>query len=254
MEETKHKTDAEGKYSFTIPPDQVAKRYLYIELDVEAPNYAPRKHFGYALSMILKNEKIGGRPFFENVDMRGAKEITGVLKTPDDKPAANVKILAYSNTDKKSEMFEYGSFADARTDDAGRFRLWVVTPGPAYVWLLPEKFVPETHVLKDDKRGDLGTFILKDGVSIRGKVVDAEGQAVGRRERQRRVAGPQRGNHAARCGQHQPLGRDQRQGRIRDESLAARQLHRQTGPVCCATAPRTTARSARSRPSSSPRS
>jgi hypothetical protein len=176
MEETKHKTDAEGKYSFTIPPEQVAKRYLYIELDVEAPNYAPRKHFGYALSMILKNEKIGGRPFFENVDMRGAKEITGIIKTPDDKPAANVKVLAYSNTDKKTEMFEYGSFADARTDDKGRFQLWIITPGPAYVWLLPEKFVPETHVLKDDKRGDLGTFILKDGLSIRGKVTDAEGK------------------------------------------------------------------------------
>jgi protocatechuate 3,4-dioxygenase beta subunit len=84
--------------------------------------------------------------------------------------------LSYSNTDKKSEMFEYGSFADARTDDQGRFKLWVITPGPAYVWLLPEKFVPETHVLKENKRGDLGTFILKDGISIRGRVVDAEGK------------------------------------------------------------------------------
>src|SRR5262249_23987006 len=51
IEETKHKTDAEGKYEFTIPPEQVAKRYLYIELDVEAPDYAPQRNFGYALSM-----------------------------------------------------------------------------------------------------------------------------------------------------------------------------------------------------------
>ncbi|HWY88772.1 MAG TPA: M56 family metallopeptidase, partial [Gemmataceae bacterium] len=58
MAETKHQTDAEGKYSFTIPPEQTSKRYLYIELDVEHPEYAPRSHFGYALSMIRKNEKI----------------------------------------------------------------------------------------------------------------------------------------------------------------------------------------------------
>ena len=68
IQETKHTTDADGKYTFTIPPEQSAKRYLYIELDVEHPDYAPQKGFGYALSMIRKNEKLGGRPFFESVD------------------------------------------------------------------------------------------------------------------------------------------------------------------------------------------
>ena len=178
MEESKHTTDAEGKYSFTIPPEQVAKRYLYIELDVQGPGYAPRNHFGYALSMILKNEKLGERPFFENVDLWPAKEISGVLKTPNDMPAAGVKVMAYSNTDKKLNKFEYGSFADTRTDANGRFHLWVITPGPAYVWLLPTEFVPETHVLKDDKRGDLGTFVLHDGSRIRGKVLDAQGKPI----------------------------------------------------------------------------
>src|SRR5262249_45792385 len=47
FEETKHKTDKDGKYTFTIPPEQAAERYLYIELDVEAPGYAPRSRFGY---------------------------------------------------------------------------------------------------------------------------------------------------------------------------------------------------------------
>jgi beta-lactamase regulating signal transducer with metallopeptidase domain len=179
VEETKHKTDAEGKYTFTIPPEQVAKRYLYIELDVEHPNYAPRKHFGYALSMILKNEKIGGRPFFENVDMRRGEAVTGVVKTPDGKPAAGVKVLAYSVTSNKKEgEFEYGSFADARTDDKGHFRLVLTTPGAAVVWMLPEKYIPTTHVLKDNKRGDLGTFSLQEGINLRGKVLDANGKPV----------------------------------------------------------------------------
>jgi beta-lactamase regulating signal transducer with metallopeptidase domain len=178
VEESKHKTDAEGKYQFVIPSDQVAERYLYIELDVEAPGYAPRKHFGYALSMILKNEKLGGRPFFESVDLRPAQEITGMLRTPDDKPAPGVKVMAYSNTDKKSEEFEYGSFADTRTDADGRYRLWIITPGPAYVWFLPTQFVPETHILKNNKRGDMGAFTLHDGPRICGKVLDAQGKPI----------------------------------------------------------------------------
>src|SRR5262249_27294182 len=117
IEETKHTTDAEGKYAFTIPPEQTSKRYLYIELDVEHPDYAPRKHFGYALSMIRKNEKLGGRPFFENVDLRPGQAITGTVQTPEGQPAAGVKVMAYSVTDRrKSGEFEYGSFADTRTD------------------------------------------------------------------------------------------------------------------------------------------
>jgi beta-lactamase regulating signal transducer with metallopeptidase domain len=178
VQETKHKTNAEGKYSFTIPPEQAAERYLYIELDVEAPGYAPRSHFGYSFAMIRKNEKMGGRPFFENVDLRAAKEITGLIETPDGKPAAGIKVLAYSNADKQ-DGFEYGSFADCKTDAAGRFRLWLVTPGPAVYWILPEKYAPSTHVLPDsNKRGDLGRFTLQPGLIIKGKVLDTQGKPV----------------------------------------------------------------------------
>ncbi|HEY7157844.1 MAG TPA: M56 family metallopeptidase, partial [Gemmataceae bacterium] len=178
LQETKHKTNAEGKYSFTISPEQAAERYLYIELDVEAPGYAPRSRFGYSFAMIQKNEKMGGRPFFENVDLRAAKEITGVVETPDGKPAAGIKVLAYSNADKQ-DGFEYGSFADTKTDGSGHFRLWLVTPGPAVFWLLPQKYAPSTHVLKDsNKRGDLGRFTLQPGLTIKGKVYDTQGKPV----------------------------------------------------------------------------
>jgi beta-lactamase regulating signal transducer with metallopeptidase domain/protocatechuate 3,4-dioxygenase beta subunit len=178
IEETKHKTNAEGKYSFLIPPEQAAERYLYIELDVEAPGYAPRGSFGYSFAMIQKNEKLGGRAFFENVDLRPAKEITGLVETPDGKPAAGVKLLAYSNTSKTKEgEFEYGSFANAKTDKAGRFRIWLVTPGPAVFWILPQDYAPSTHVIKDPgKRGDMGRFVLTPGIVLKGKLVDVQGK------------------------------------------------------------------------------
>jgi beta-lactamase regulating signal transducer with metallopeptidase domain len=178
IEESKHTTDKSGKYAFTIPPKQTAERYLYIELDVEHPDYASQKSFGYALSMIRKNEQLGGRPFFELVELRPAKPVTGVVKTPDGKPAAGIKILAYSVTSKNTDKgFEYGSFVDTRTTAEGSFRLPLTTPGWAVVWVLPEEYVPTTHVLKE-KRGDLGTFTLENGQRLKGKLLDAKGQTL----------------------------------------------------------------------------
>ncbi len=177
--ETKHKTDAEGKYRFVIPPEQSGERYLYIELDVEHDDYAPRANFGYALSMIRKNEKVGGRPFFEHVEMRPGKPVRGVLETPDGKPAVGVKVLAYSRSDNVKEgEFEYGSFATAKTDEKGRFRVVLTTPGEAVIWLLPKAYAPTTHKLKPGQRGDLGTFGLQNGITFKGKVLDAKGKAL----------------------------------------------------------------------------
>jgi hypothetical protein len=76
---------------------------------------------------------------------------------------------------RKEGEFEYGSFADAKTDADGKFRLPLTTPGWAVVWILPEHYVPTTHVVKD-KRGDLGTFTLQDGLRLRGVVLDARGK------------------------------------------------------------------------------
>jgi hypothetical protein len=128
--------------------------------------------------MIRKNEKMGGRPFFEKVQMRRGEPITAILRTPEGQPAAGVKVLAYSVTNKAKGGFEYGSFADCRTDAQGRFRLVVTTPGEAVFWLLPEKFAPSTHRIKGGQRGDLGTFTLEPGPVLRGKVLDVRGRPV----------------------------------------------------------------------------
>ena len=48
----------------TKPP----KKNLYIEITVEHPNYV-RYYGGYSFDMIRKNEKLGERPFFENIHL-----------------------------------------------------------------------------------------------------------------------------------------------------------------------------------------
>jgi beta-lactamase regulating signal transducer with metallopeptidase domain len=180
LEESKHTTDADGRYSFTIPPEQVAEKSLYIELDVEHPDYATQAGFGYALGMIRKNEQAGGRPFFENIELRPGKPIMGHVERPDGSPAKGVSILAFSKSGKlaSGENFEYGSFSKAKSDDAGNFKVNVTTPGPAVFWILPDDLAGELHGVPDGKRGDLGRFTLKQGVSLKGRVLDVESKPI----------------------------------------------------------------------------
>ncbi len=177
LQETRHATATDGTYAFTIPPEQVSDRFLYIELDVEHPDYATRAGFGYALGMIRKNEGLGERPFFETVELRPAQPITGRLETPEGTPAAGVDLLAYSKTDKlPNGQFEYGSFAKVKTDADGKFRLPITTPGQGVYWILPKNYAPEMHVLADGKRGDLGTITLTKGVGVEGVALDVQGK------------------------------------------------------------------------------
>ncbi|MFI5459455.1 MAG: M56 family metallopeptidase [Isosphaerales bacterium] len=180
IEETRHTTGADGAYSFTIPPEQVATPYLYIELDVEHPDYATQAGFGYALSMIRKNEKLGERPFFGNIELRPGKPIAGRVELPDGSPAKGVSILAYSLSGKRKagETFEHGSFSKAKTDLAGNFKVNVTTPGLAVFWILPDHLAGELHGVPEGKRGDLGRFTLKPGVSLKGRVLDVQGKPI----------------------------------------------------------------------------
>jgi beta-lactamase regulating signal transducer with metallopeptidase domain/5-hydroxyisourate hydrolase-like protein (transthyretin family) len=186
LESTNHTTNAKGKYTFTIPAEQVAETRLYIELDVHHPDYAAQEGFGYALAMILKNERMGGRPFFENIELYPGKPVTGKVETPDGKPAAGVQVLAFSAAPKQFP----GSFSRTRTDKDGRFRVVMATPGNGVLWLMPDEYAPSLHVFRD-KRGDMGIFGLQKGIVIKGKVLDAKGKPAASVEIEaRREGGP----------------------------------------------------------------
>jgi hypothetical protein len=129
--------------------------------------------------MILKNEKIGVRPFFENLRLRPGKPIEGKVVTPDGNPAVGVKICAFcADPISKKDREPFGDFTWTATDATGRFRLDLYPSGPAFLSVLPTQYALSTHILKKDERGDLGTITLKPGNTIRGQVFDAKGKPV----------------------------------------------------------------------------
>ncbi|HVX10418.1 MAG TPA: M56 family metallopeptidase [Pirellulales bacterium] len=174
--ETRHKTDAEGKYSFEIPPEQVAIPLLYIELDVDHDNYAAQKGFGYGLTMIRKNEKLGERPFFETVELRPSEPITGTVVAPDGKPLSGVKVQGYSKA-SASDFRDYGSFTESITNDSGKFRLNLVKGGVGVFWVLPTHYASTSRDVNKE-RGDVGEIRLRPGVRVSGRVLSAEGKPV----------------------------------------------------------------------------
>ena len=176
LEETEHLTDAEGHFQFRLTPEQAAHPSAYLDFEVTHPAYARRPWDGYSLRMIRKNASLGERPFFDHLDLTPAESISGTLVQPDGTPAAGVKVLTYSKA-VKTDMAEYGSFAEARTDPSGAFSVNVIKGGEAILWLLPQQFVPSTHLLHQ-RRGDLGQFVLEDGIRLSGLVLDSDGLPV----------------------------------------------------------------------------
>ena len=177
LQETRHTTDADGDYSFTIPPEQVAERSLYIELDVEHPDYATQAGFGDGLVFIRQEEAKGQRPFFTNISLRQAKPIFGRVETPDGIPAQGVEILVFSRAGEvQPGPLEPGSLAQVTTDQDGRFRAPITTPGLGVFWIMPRDYAPEMHEISAEKRGELGTFHLKKGLTLKGRAFDTQGK------------------------------------------------------------------------------
>jgi beta-lactamase regulating signal transducer with metallopeptidase domain/protocatechuate 3,4-dioxygenase beta subunit len=174
VEETLHTTDESGRYTIEIPPEQAAMRYLYIELDVAHETYAAKKGFGYALSMIRKNETLGERPFFERVELEAADFLTGKLLSPSGQPLAGVKLLGYSKRNA-SDFRDYGSFTDAVSQADGTFRLNLVKGGVGVYWILPKDFAIVQKFV-GNQRPDQGEIRLKPGIRVTGQVLGVDGQ------------------------------------------------------------------------------
>lgn len=177
LRELQSKTDADGKYSFTLKPEEVAQSSLYIVVDAHHPNYTSKGRSGYAHSMIRKNLELGSPPFFAHIKLSPGEPVTGRVETPDGKPAEGVEVLAYTKA-ANTPRLRFGAFVRAKTDKEGRFRLVFATPGEGVLWLRPDGYAPSAHFVPQDKRGDFGRFVLQPGIELKGRVLDAKGNAV----------------------------------------------------------------------------
>jgi len=143
------------------------------------------------------------------LELRPAKEVTGILQSPEGKPIAGVRVFAHSQVPRSEREAAVamstaggrsggggrGGVASGRgtisrasaarlplcedesySDERGRFHVSMITPGEGMIWIYPDKeFAPQIRVVYDG-RGDLGTIKLVRGTPVTGRVLDAEGK------------------------------------------------------------------------------
>lgn len=171
---TRATTNATGQYSFTLPPDEVARPNLYITVNAEHPNYAGKGRSGYSHAMIVKNRRLGASPFFSEIKLWPGKAVTAVVLAPDGSPVAGAAVTTFLKHEK-ADRLEFGSFGKTATDKNGRLRFVVPTPGAGVFCIYPQGYaVQALYVGK--QRGDLGRIVVQKGARLKGRVLDARGK------------------------------------------------------------------------------
>lgn len=176
LETTEHETGADGRYSFVLPPDQVAEDSLYLEVEAHHPNYAAKGRSGYSHAMIRKNLAMGEQPFYSQIRLWPGEAITATVVNPAGEPLAGVEISMYSKSDRSKKLFR-GSFDKTETDANGVFRIVPATPGDGVLWITPAQYSPQAHRI-GDRRGNWGTLTVQKGATLAGRVLDVQGAPV----------------------------------------------------------------------------
>lgn len=170
---TESTTDENGKYTFTIPPEQLGERLLYIMFDIDHPEYARRHCGSYGYTMIAKNLENGEQPWFSELKMVRGEKIFGRLVDEDERPIAGAQIRCNSAPKSGYDRIR-SSLMDGVSDKDGRFELVTTFDGMTNI-----SFIPPDHCMKHidlgEQRGDLGDITLTGGFPVQGVVTDAEG-------------------------------------------------------------------------------
>ncbi len=138
LQEATYTTDAEGKYEFSVGPELVANPAVYLVVEARHAGYM-KQDSNNGLDVILRNQRRGEKPFFEEIQLRLASPIEGRVLTPAGKPAEGVVVMACSTPQNADDNpTQEAKFTETRTNGQGRFKLDVFSSGKVVFWLLPE--------------------------------------------------------------------------------------------------------------------
>jgi hypothetical protein len=167
--ETKHTSASDGRFVFDVTAEEVARKDLRLAVRVEADGFVgmASRSADHSLANLRDEKGAGIAPYFDRLELYPTKEVWGSVETPEGKPLAGVQVVACSQPE--AAKYPQRVRKSVTTDDQGRFRLQVATPGPAFLYVLPERYAASYQELKK-KRGDLGTIALETGAVVKGKL------------------------------------------------------------------------------------
>jgi len=174
---TEHTTDAAGSYQFTLSVEDLAEPRLGIVLHLRHPDHPPDDATFHDIQNALRDQGLGDRLSFD-AEVEPGASVSGVVVGPDGKPVAGVavRVTSWFAPEAKPGHLVVTCGEDLRTDDEGRFQSVVRTPGTVELKFASDRFALLTETVAAGRRGDLGRFVLRDGLPIAGRVLDDAGK------------------------------------------------------------------------------
>jgi len=182
------RTDADGRFAITFPPEQVAEPRLAVALSrVAHPDFVPRKGFRVPLATLLRGRRYGDEPFREAVTLERGIEYSGQVVTPEGGPAAGVPYGFGHGAWEGNRSQHFADDNEGRTDADGRFRLRMPRTQSLTAQLTPERLAPYQRFWGTARPSenpdvwapvDLGRLALEPGLVLSGRVLDLRGRPV----------------------------------------------------------------------------
>jgi beta-lactamase regulating signal transducer with metallopeptidase domain len=178
IEEHTATTDAQGRFSVTIPKKYVPPRYpkqnLGLMVTIEHPRYVA--FFDEAFTRKIAEDGVSETfPEFQNVKLLPAREVVGRVLGPDGQPCREVGIYKYY--DLMSGIFD--ADVNIKTDAEGRFRIKVPVKTALKLEFRTSDVADQKFDVLEDQT-DLGDIRLARGVRVVGRVFDPLGKPVRR--------------------------------------------------------------------------
>ena len=182
------RTDAQGRFAITFPPEQVAESRAQIALRVNHPDYVSRQAFQSPLISLLRGREFGDKPFFEIVTLEKGEVFSGTVVTPEGKPAVAVPFTFVNwsrrNNDRPSQ---FANDTTGITDPQGHFRLRMPKTQTLTISLVPDGFALFYRFWGTDRPdqnpnvwapNELGQLVLEPGQVITGRLLDLKGRPI----------------------------------------------------------------------------
>jgi beta-lactamase regulating signal transducer with metallopeptidase domain/uncharacterized GH25 family protein len=174
------KTDAEGRYRVTVPGIGRDESFRTLLVTADHPKYASST-LRSAPVFILKNQPAPNLPTFAEIKLKPAKPTTGLIVTPEGRPAPGVVVIASWSVIPPRDQLSLSNPPQTgrlvtKTDEQGRFEVKTPTDANVRFEFIPSGFVGSSLGLETTRRGELDKISLKAGLRLKGVVLDSEGR------------------------------------------------------------------------------
>ncbi|TWU40562.1 M56 family metallopeptidase [Novipirellula artificiosorum] len=169
-------SDQDGHYKVSVPKSIVDAAMALVGIEYSHPEYLPRRDSFWPLRM--PDDPVGKQIDHRHAKLEPGVKVFGKMIHPDGSPAKDVPVMFARNREGFGDG--NGGYAHGfwtRTDNDGNYQLFTRNTWPQRIHWFPTEYEANSKATTKTF-GQQPTIRLKPGLSLVGKVIDAEGQPI----------------------------------------------------------------------------